>query len=354
MRTGRGERIEPANAAWSPSERVSVIVPVLNERARLALCLDGLIAQGDEVAEILVVDGGSSDGTLVLIADYAERDPRIRLIDASPIPDGWNGKVWGLQAGLEHVVTAQAWVLTIDADVRPTPGLTRALLHHATSRRLNVLSVATRQQVSGLGSGLLHPAMLTTLVYRFGIPGGCYRRVQDVQANGQCFLVRRTTLERVGGFAAVRDEICEDVTLARLLVEHGEEVGFYEAGDLVSVQMYPDARATWQGWTRSLPMRGRYWGAAGVTGLIEMLFVQALPIPLLLLFRGSAPAWTRTVNVSLAFTRLGVLAGTARAYERKPWTYWLSPLADLPVALAVIASAYRRVYVWRGRKVSRR
>ena len=47
----------------SEHEQVSVIVPVLNERTRLEPCLDGLIAQGREVAEIIVVDGGSDDGT---------------------------------------------------------------------------------------------------------------------------------------------------------------------------------------------------------------------------------------------------------------------------------------------------
>lgn len=355
-RTGRGERIEPADSAWQLRDagRVSIIVPVLNERDRLGPCLDGLLAQGNEVAEILVVDGGSIDGTQALAAEYAQRDIRIQLIDASPIPDDWNGKAWGLQAGLEQADPSRTWVLTIDADVRPAAGLTRALLQHADASRLKVLSIATRQQVRGLWAGLLHPAMLTTLVYRFGIPGGRYRRVRDVQANGQCFLVRRTLLEQAGGFAAVRDEICEDVTLARLLVERGAEVGFFEAGKLVSVEMYPNATATWRGWSRSLPMRDRYWGASGVVGLAETLLVQALPIPLLLLHGRSMPAVSRTVNLSLAITRLGVLAGTARAYERKPWTYWLSPLADLPVALALIASAYRREQTWRGRKVTRR
>ncbi len=61
--------------------RVAVVVPVLNEQARLAPCLEGLIAQGSEVAEILVVDGGSTDGTRAVVDGFAARDPRIRWID---------------------------------------------------------------------------------------------------------------------------------------------------------------------------------------------------------------------------------------------------------------------------------
>jgi len=352
LRTARGKSIQPAQSE-GPPRLVTIVVPVLNERDRLGPCLDGLIAQGEAVAEILVVDGGSDDRTQQLVEDFAHRDPRVRLVDASPIPDDWNGKAWGLQVGLEQA-TAE-WVLTIDADVRPAPGLVAALMAHAGETALDVFSVATRQEIDDAGEGLLHPSMLATLVYRFGIPGGRYRRVDEVQANGQCFLARREVLERIGGFAAVRESICEDITLARMLVDAGHEVGFFEAGDLVSVRMYPDWQATWRNWPRSLPMRDRYFGVRGIVGLAEVLLVQALPIPLLAL---TGLGRTRTpglmqVNLVLLITRLGILAGTARAYTHRPLTYWLSPLADLPVALRLIASALQREHTWRGRTLVR-
>ncbi len=353
LRTSRGTTIQ--TAGWQPSmfDSVSIVVPVLDERRRLGPCLNGLTDQGPEVSEILVVDGGSTDGTQSLVEEHGAHDPRVRLLDASPIPDGWNGKAWGLQAGLDEA--RSEWILTIDADVRPEPALVRSLLAHADASGLDVLSVATRQEIHNAVEGLLHPAMLTTLVYRFGIPGGRYRRIEDVQANGQCFLARRAVLDGTGGFAAVRDSICEDITLARQLVEDGYEVGFFEAGDLVSVRMYPDWRATWRNWPRSLPMRDRYFGFHGVLGLAEVLLVQALPLPLLGLTKltRTQTRWLVPLNVGLLLTRLGILAGTARAYNHQPLTYWLSPLVDLPVALRLIASALQREHTWRGRVLVR-
>jgi dolichol-phosphate mannosyltransferase len=56
-----------------------------------------------------------------------------------------------------------------------------------------------------------------------------------------------------------------------------------------------------------------------------------------------------TVAAILAIVRLGVLAGSARAYEQRPWTYWLAPLADVPVVVALVAASLRRTHVWRGR-----
>ena len=84
IRSVGGVRIEAATAPRS--ERVSIILPVLNETARIKACLDGLMAQSGAVAEILVVDGGSSDGTQSIVEDYGSRDRRVRLIDASPFP----------------------------------------------------------------------------------------------------------------------------------------------------------------------------------------------------------------------------------------------------------------------------
>lgn len=356
VRTGSGRKIRAADAWVDTEDGCSVIVPVLNEARRLGPCLAGLSGADANAREILVVDGGSTDGTQALIAEWAARDERIRLVDASPIPDAWNGKAWGLHSGLAAADPANRWVLTIDADVRPAPALIPALIEHARTEGVGALSAATTQVLSGASEGIVHPAMLATLVYRFGIPGHAAGRVADAQANGQCFLVQREVLVRSGGFAAVRDSVCEDVTLARRLVAAGERVGFYETDGLVSVAMYTGWRDAWQNWTRSLPLRDRHWGLFGPLGLAEVLMVQALPLPLALILRSRSgqegrPAFT--LNVVLVAMRLGVLIGMARAYAVRPWTYWLSPVADLPVALSLIVSASRRTHRWRGRSIDR-
>lgn len=349
-----GRRIRAVAAPPAGGEQVAVVVPVLDERERLAPCLEGLLAQGPEVAAILVVDGGSVDGTPDLVRQFSARDARVRLIDASPVPGDWNGKAWGLRAGVARADPQVAWILTIDADVRPAPLLARSLLAHARDTGLAALSVATRQEIAGPGEGLLHPAMLATLVYRFGLPGQATSRVSRVQANGQCFLLRRDALERSGALHAARASRCEDVTMARCLAAGGWAVGFYEADDLAWVKMYPNWRETWRNWPRSLPLRDQYYRRGALAGLVEVSLVQALPLPLLLLLL-MAPrslAGRRcmlAVNTVLVLTRLGVLCGAARAYRRRPWSYWLSPLCDLAVVARLWLSVAQRRQTWRGR-----
>lgn len=367
-RTAVGERIEPlyhckggidrpGNGVSNScrGEHVSVVVPVLNERNRLSSCLDGLIAQGEEVAEIVVVDGGSNDGTQQLVCAYTQSDPRVLLVDASPIPLTWNGKAWGLQVGLYAASQESDRILTMDADVHPKALLTCALLIQAKRAGLAAMSIATLQEIEGIGEGLLHPSLLTTLIYRFGMPGKVIRRVSEVQANGQCFLFKRDALEACGGFEGTRHSVCEDITIARTLVASGYPIGFYEAGNLVSVKMYTDWRDTWHNWTRSLPMHDQFSGVNTLLGWFEVALVQALPLPIMLFLVTTRirSRWSLILNGMLLAMRIGVLFGTARAYQRRPWSYWLSPLCDLPVTVQLARSALQRRHVWRGRVLVR-
>jgi dolichol-phosphate mannosyltransferase len=98
LRGVRSTTIVPAPPPAAGS--VSVLVPVLNEAARVEPCLRGLLAAGMEVGEIIVVDGGSHDGTIARVRALTAADPRVRVLDAAPVPDGWNGKAWGLDVGL--------------------------------------------------------------------------------------------------------------------------------------------------------------------------------------------------------------------------------------------------------------
>jgi dolichol-phosphate mannosyltransferase len=355
IRTREGMRIEPVSPDLAMTERVTVIVPVLNEAERLSPCLEGLIAHGSEVSEILVVDGGSTDRTREIARFYANQDRRVKVLEAPQEDDGRNGKALQLEFGLRRANWNSDWILTIDADVRPSSFLARSLIAHAHRAGISALSVATLQQVTGRVDAILHSSMLTTLVYRFGIPGRATQRPSEIQANGQCFLVRLDTLELAGGFETVADSVCEDVTLARRLAGAGIPVGFYEAGDLVRVTMYQTWQQTWRNWPRSLPLRDRYTRWSSLAALLEMTLTQAMPIvlvPLCLKFGGQKSPLMR-LNAALLLTRIGVLAGTRRAYATAPWTYWLAPLADLPVALRLWQSAFQRTHSWRGRSIQR-
>lgn len=64
------------------SRRVAVVIPTLNEAARIGDLLDQVARQpASLVCDILVADGRSGDATRAIVEARARRDPRIRLVD---------------------------------------------------------------------------------------------------------------------------------------------------------------------------------------------------------------------------------------------------------------------------------
>jgi dolichol-phosphate mannosyltransferase len=313
--------------------------------------VEALIAEArtvPEIIEILIVDGGSTDDTRVVVMAAAALDPRVRFIDASPVPLTAVGKAWGLQQGA--AAASGEWLLTLDADTIVAPGLTRALAAFVRSEKIDAMSVATQQFCSGWLQSMLHPAFLTTLVYRFGPPGYATRDPRRVMANGQCFFAAKAALAGADAIGSALSSLCEDITMARTLAKAGYCVGFYETDVPVVVQMYGSAREVWANWPRSLVMRDRHAGLAAALPLAQVALLQAAPLPLLgLALIGGLPLWFLLVQVILLICRVGVLVGVSSSYTGRAPSFWLSPLLDVPVALRLLAAQFQRRLVWRGR-----
>ncbi len=62
------------------SPKVSVIIPVYNAEQHLCECLDSVKKQTLRNIEIICVDDGSSDSSLHILEEYADKDKRIKLL----------------------------------------------------------------------------------------------------------------------------------------------------------------------------------------------------------------------------------------------------------------------------------
>lgn len=347
---------------------VSVVVPTLNEAHRVTPCLEGLSEQGFEVREIVVVDSRSTDGTQAVVAAAAQKDKRIRLMTDEPLPDGWVGRPWALQTGFLHSDSASEWMLGIDADTQPKPGLVASLLHEAIAQGYDMVSLSPRFILHSPGEWWLQPALLMTLIYRYDSAGVQRPGTERVMANGQCFLARRSVLEALDGYHCAASSFCDDVTLVREAARRGFCVGFLDGAEVISVRMYEGLHETWQGWGRSLDLKdattqGQLWN-----DLWLLVATQGLPIVLL---GGLVGAWWSgarspmllgaiALNSTLLLMRFGMQAAVAGSYQwPKPsdswpdWLaaqyFWLAPFADPLAVLRIVISASQRSITWRGR-----
>ncbi|MHC1786215.1 MAG: glycosyltransferase family 2 protein [Christensenellales bacterium] len=60
---------------------VSVIIPVYNAQRCLGACLDSVLGQSYQHIEVILVNDGSKDDSLLLCRQYAAQDSRVRVVD---------------------------------------------------------------------------------------------------------------------------------------------------------------------------------------------------------------------------------------------------------------------------------
>ncbi len=258
-----------------------------------------------EVGEVIVVDDGSTDRTGAILAEFAERYPKLKVLDAGPLPDGWVGKNHAAAVGA--AAAEGDWLLFTDADTYHYPGATLRALMDAVDHDAVLVSYSPEQEMETWWERALIPFVYCRLSAKFSFARVNDPRRPDAAANGQFLLVLRDAYNAVGGHAAVAREILEDVAVARLLKRQGYGIYFTAPLGVVRTRMYRSFAAMWQGWTKNL-----YTLVGGDSKSLLVELAEAFPfaeIALLLL----GPAYLAGARHSILAALLCVFAGMLAA-----------------------------------------
>ncbi len=209
-------------SAANPRPRLSIIIATFNAAATLGACLASIFEQQFSDWELLVVDGGSTDGTVAILARHAGRFAYWHSHPDNGIYDAWNQAL--PRARGEYVCFLGADDRWFDTGALATLFKTIGTASYdLVSSRASVTFPSGRQQVFGTGwdfgkigrkMGICHPGLLQrrALFEMYGLFDDRFRIVGDLD-----FLLRLPASTRalhsdcvavaIGGGGISRDQV---------------------------------------------------------------------------------------------------------------------------------------------------
>jgi hypothetical protein len=349
-------RAVPDAAREAPAEGpldVVAVVPARDEARDVGDCVASLLAQRPPLRRVVVVDDGSADGTAEVALAAGAGDPRLAVVPAGPLPAGWVGKNRACHVGVGAAGPAE-WLLFTDADVVHGPGTLARTVGLARRTGRGGVTLMPRVVCGTRAERWVLPAALVA-IGTFVAPGPLARspRSHVAIAAGGYVLIRRDLYERVGGHAALRSRMVDDVTLAERVKRAGGLLVTADGSRLVSLRMYRGAGEVWAGWRKNASFAVA--GPPPKAVVAALLLATAAVAPPLALAMGAARGRPRTAAWGLA----GVAAQAA--LQRMAARNIPTPAGDaptLPVGLLVLAAAAvrgaadraaGRGALWRGR-----
>ncbi len=154
----------------SPRPVVAVVIPAYNEELAISACLDAICMQTWRELEIIVADGGSSDATREIVAEYSSRDPRVRLID-NP------GRTQPAALNSALAAMTSDWMVRMDAHSTVPPTYVEGVMAHLLTGRWG--------GVGGRKDGVAYTdqgrAIAAALGSRFGVGNSTYHHGTETQ-----------------------------------------------------------------------------------------------------------------------------------------------------------------------------
>jgi cellulose synthase/poly-beta-1,6-N-acetylglucosamine synthase-like glycosyltransferase len=278
-------------------ETVGVFVPLRNEADNVKDLISTLSEQVGDF-HFYLLDDNSEDRTFDLLNQYTAGDSRFTIIKGSPLAQGWIGKTWALQQLFTQ--SKEEFLVSVDADVRLTPDAIARSIATLKSTSLDFISPYPRQIALTLGERMIQPLLqwswLSTVNLRIAEKSS---RPSMAIANGQFFLVRRKALEKIGGYAAVKNAVIDDVFLARELIRQGFHGSVINGASIAECHMYTSWSSIKSGYGKSLSKA--FGGPLGASIVIFFLFLTGIA-PFLISLTGNFYGWLGYVLI--VFSRM--------------------------------------------------
>jgi ceramide glucosyltransferase len=332
--------VVPAPARTTPP--ISLLKPLAGVDEGLEDNLRSFFEQRYAHFEILFAVRSGSDPAVALVERLRSRYPAVpsQLIVTGEPPYP-NAKVYSLDRMLAEA--AHDLVVMSDSDIRVDENLLATVAAEFDDPKIGMATCPYRAVPGPSVWSTLEAVGLNTEF----IGGVLVARMLDGMkfALGPTIVVRRKTLDGIGGFDAVKDFLAEDFVMGQLAAEHGDGVilSSYVIEHRIGSQGFVANVKHRLRWNRST-RRSRPWGYVG------QVFTN--PLPLALLLWVAAPAWwpLAAATVLLRAAAAWATAGLALKDRLTARLWWAIPATDAANFLAWAGGFFGNTIVWRGRR----
>jgi chlorobactene glucosyltransferase len=230
---------------------VSVVVPARNEERNIHACVSSLLQQDYSRFEIIVVNDHSEDRTGEILAELKQEHPELIVLDSPALPAGWLGKNWACHQGYGHA--RGELLLFIDADTQHAPQSLRKAVAGLLQENADFLTAILFLTSISLAEKLIQP-LLTCMIYAvFPFALMQRKRLRTLAyAHGAYMLFRREAYDRIGGHAAIRGNVFDDLTLAGNIRLADLHTLIVNGAGSISCRMYTSMREIFDGFSKNL------------------------------------------------------------------------------------------------------
>jgi hopene-associated glycosyltransferase HpnB len=334
----RGEPAEPPAAG----ARIVAVVPARDEAGVVARAVASLAAQRPPgFFHIVVVDDHSSDGTAAIARSAAPADV-LTVAAAAPLPAGWTGKLWAVAEGVRQAARHRPdYLLLTDADIVHPPDNAARLAARAQSEGYDLVSFMATLGCHTPAERALAPAFVFFFFLLY--PPSWIRgaRHRTAGAAGGCMLIRRQTLETIGGIESIRGELIDDCALARAVKRAGGRVWLGLGEDTHSIRPYRTVGEFGRMISRSA-FSQLHHSTLLLAGTLAGLLLTYLAPPLLTVFAPQPAAGL----AAMAWLLMSVCYLPALRFYKRGW--FAAPLLPLVAIFYAGATTHSAIAYWSG------
>lgn len=285
----------PRNYFDEQAAEVAICIPARNEERTIERCVRSALDQQYPNHRVYVLDDDSTDGTTQILDNLkSEFSDKLTIMQGKPKPQNWMGKSWACHQ-LSNAAEGDIY-LFVDADTWLEPEAVAKTVRAMARDVVDFITVWPMQKFGTFWERTVIPlvyfALLTLLPVRY-----VYRAPKWVPplfrkeagalfaaACGQFMAFKKTVYKEIGGHASVKNEIVEDVELAKNIKSAGYRMNMYHGRKTVNCRMYSNAGELWEGFRKNF-LAGFsnnvfLFGLMGVLHIITFI-LPALAIPFL-------------------------------------------------------------------------